>query len=257
MPVVTGEPATSVQATRAVLNATVNPGFGDTRFFFQYGKSTDYETVTAPGASVGEDHAVHGVATQIEGLDPGTTYHYRVIAFNFSGTTKGPNQVFVTPDVPGVTSTSASSVTSSSAQLNALVVPNSRATTVHFEFGTPTYGQVGLYSVSTPETASIGADTAPHPVSAAAAGLQPATTYNFRVVATNSEGITYGPNQTFTTGPAAVPIEPLTCKRGQVKRKGRCVNRKCKRGQVKRKGKCVKRKRAVRRASKRRSRDRG
>ena len=59
--------------------------------------------------------------------------------------------------------------------------------------------------------ATVGSDSADHTVMAAVAGLAPGTTYHYRVVATNSTGVSYGTDQTFTTDistPATPPTPP-------------------------------------------------
>ena len=47
----------------------------------------------------------------ISGLAPGTTYHFRALATNFSGITRGPDQAFTTPALPAVVENAATDVT--------------------------------------------------------------------------------------------------------------------------------------------------
>ena len=97
---------------------------------------------------------------------------------------------------PSATTTAATAVTQTTAQLNGTVNPDGAATTYHFEYGTSTaYGT----NVPTPDGA-VGSDSTVHPESQAVTALTPATTYHFRIVATSSNGTSYGPDQTFTTG---------------------------------------------------------
>jgi hypothetical protein len=102
--------------------------------------------------------------------------------------------------------------------------PGYRPTTYHFE-----YGLTDHYGSSTTESPSVGSDNAVHPVSASISNLAPLTLYHFRVVATNAIGVTDGPDQTFSTleGAPVVTLPPptLTCKKGFVKRQGRCVRK--------------------------------
>ncbi len=100
---------------------------------------------------------------------------------------------------PIATTVNASSVTSTTATLNASVNPEGSATTVNFVYGTsPT-----LASGTTTTTAqSIGAGTSAVAVAAPLPGLASNTTYYFRVVATNSAGTTSGAILSFTTGTA-------------------------------------------------------
>ena len=74
-------------------------------------------------------------------LTPGTTYHYRVVATNGSGTARGADGIFTTSATPVAVTGSATNVTPTSATLNGTVDPNGRATTWYFEYGTSTsYG---------------------------------------------------------------------------------------------------------------------
>lgn len=81
--------------------------------------------------------------------------------------------------------------------VGATVDPRGLPTTFRFQYGTTTaYG-------SETTTGDAGAGGTPVPVTATVTGLQPGTAYNFRVVATNAAGTTFGPNQVATTtGPA-------------------------------------------------------
>jgi len=85
------------------------------------------------------------------------------------------------------------SVTSSTATLNATVNPNGYATTYYFEYGTTT-----SYGTTTTST-SAGSGTSAVSATANLTGLSPGTTYDFKIVATNANGTTYGPNGTFAT----------------------------------------------------------
>ncbi len=94
--------------------------------------------------------------------------------------------------LPLVSAESATGVTTSGATLNATVTPNAGSATVQFQLGTST-----AYDLESPVQRLAG--VSPQAVSAAVAGLAPATTYHYRVVGTNLDGTTYGPDQTFTT----------------------------------------------------------
>ena len=77
------------------------------------------------------------------------------------------------------------------------IYPNGLATTYVVQYGTTTsYGQ------STTST-SIGSGTAPVSVSVSLTGLSPSTTYHYRLVATNSDGTSYGYDSTLTTSTAS------------------------------------------------------
>ena len=94
---------------------------------------------------------------------------------------------------PGATTGAAAPDAPTSADLSGTVDPNGVETTYHFEYGTTTD-----YGSQTPET-SAGAGANPQDAAASLSGLQPQTTYHYRLVATNSLGITVGSDGTFTT----------------------------------------------------------
>jgi hypothetical protein len=107
---------------------------------------------------------------------------------------------------PGVLTGAATAFSATGATLGGQLNPNAQPSSYHFEYGpTTAYG-----TWTAPQTATAG--VAPTPVSAAVSGLAPATTYHYRLVASNADGTTMGADQTFTTtsgtgsrGAAGVP----------------------------------------------------
>jgi hypothetical protein len=147
------------------------------------------------------------VSTAIESLTPNTTYHYRVVASNASGTTLGADVSFKTPKPPPpvVVTRHATNVTQTSATLNGTVNPEGQATSYEFQYGTSS-----AYGAETP-TASAGAGTKTIVVSAMLGALTPNTTYHYRLVATSVNGTTLGHDSSFKTAalPAAVTLGAL------------------------------------------------
>ncbi|MCW2952019.1 MAG: Alkaline phosphatase, partial [Conexibacter sp.] len=122
---------------------------------------------------------------------------------------QGSGQCHAQP--PIVTTGAASQVTTSSAAVAGTVDPNALSTSYQFGYGTTT-----AYGASSP-TVSAGSGKGPVAASASLGGLSPATTYHYRLVAGNTAGTSYGPDQTFTTDaeppavtppPAPPPIPP-------------------------------------------------
>jgi hypothetical protein len=109
------------------------------------------------------------------------------------------------PSKPQVTTGDVTSVSSSAALVPGSVDARGAETTFSVEYG------VGGYSASL-AGGSVGSRTLPVGVAATLNGLAPATTYHYRVVATNSEGTTAGEDRTFTTAalPAATPTPTPT-----------------------------------------------
>lgn len=106
---------------------------------------------------------------------------------------------------PTASTNGATGVSASGATLNGTVLSNGASTAVSFEYGlTTSYGSVVS---ATPSPLAL---TAPQTaVSAILSGLACATTYHFRVKATNSQGTRYGNDFTFTTS-ACSPCPPPT-----------------------------------------------
>ena len=139
------------------------------------------------------------VTAELTNLTTFTRYHYRVIAARSDGeglARIGKERVFTpAPAVdPMVDATSSSSVTPGSAVLSAQINPNFAPTIYRFQYGTDT-----SYGSQTPASESIGEDGTDHSVSNEVSELAPGTTYHYRVVAVNLNGVTAGPDQTFTT----------------------------------------------------------
>ena len=222
-PAVDGTSTGSVSPTSAMLNAKINPKKSPTVYRFEFGTDTSYGSVTPSSSSIGEDETDHSVSSEIAELAPGRTYHYRVLATNLNGSTRGPDETFSTPDRPSIAAASASDVSATGATLSARIRPGFRPTTYHFE-----YGRTAAFGSSTPESASIGSDNNIYTASSAISGLQPATSYHFRVVASNEIGIADSAEGEFTTAAAPVPhTEPAhQCRAGTVLRHGKCVKKK-------------------------------
>jgi hypothetical protein len=102
------------------------------------------------------------------------------------------------PSLPGAYTGGTSNVTYSSAILYGYVNARGRPTNYVFQYGT-----TSAYGAQTP-LAPVGNGTTSTKVRQAIKGLQPATTYHFRLVATSSAGATNGADHTFTT--AKLPL---------------------------------------------------
>ncbi len=154
------------------------------------------------------------VSAPISGLQPATTYHFRTVATNAAHeTTTGPDQTFTTLPPVSIESTSVSQVTATSARLETGLDPHGLQTTYHFEYDLNPYLEgEGPHGISAPvPDASAGAGNGVVSLSLLLAGLRPATTYHFRVVAANSLGSVSGPDRAFTTQGAP----PLTLPDGR------------------------------------------
>ena len=98
-PVATTGGVANVTPTTVVLNATINPKGAATSYFFQYGTTVIYGSLT-PSASVGSGNKGVKIAVAVGALAPATTYHYRVVAQNSKGLTRGKHRTFKTKRQP-------------------------------------------------------------------------------------------------------------------------------------------------------------
>jgi hypothetical protein len=102
---------TNVTQSGAVLQGSINPSDKTTTYYFEYGTSTGYGAVTTQ-ATLPKSKAWQAVSAAITGLSAGSTYHYRIVAWNGGGTkdkTVGPDHTFTTappPSAPGDPSSS-------------------------------------------------------------------------------------------------------------------------------------------------------
>lgn len=191
-PVATTGPATAVGSASASVGGSVDPRGQATTWLVEYGTSTTYGARTA-AASAGSGASAVSISTNLTGLKAGTTYHYRVVATNAAGTSRGTDAVFTTLVPPDVTTGAASAISATGATLNGTVDANGRATSYSFDYGTSTsYG-------SKTASKSAGSATSALAVSAPVSGLTAGRTYHFRVVATSDAGTSVGKDATFTT----------------------------------------------------------
>ncbi|MBS1886226.1 MAG: hypothetical protein JSU06_03470 [Actinobacteria bacterium] len=99
MATVTEQTVKHVGEVSAELVGKVNPEDSDTKVRFEYGTTTSYGTTTTEidagsGVSAVEEDQVIG------SLEPGTLYHYRIVATNAGGTTRSKDQTFETTVPP-------------------------------------------------------------------------------------------------------------------------------------------------------------
>ena len=86
-PKISGVRPSDVAETSATLHARIDPGGFPTTYRFEYGTSTNYDhAVPANGGSVGSGTEPVSVSAELSGLEPGATYHFRVVAENEWGT---------------------------------------------------------------------------------------------------------------------------------------------------------------------------
>lgn len=170
----------------------------------------DYDGVYEPSLGIEHEYLQAGTYTVTVTTGDGTAYYQSpqnevdllgvlILSDQANAATSANSQIPLPanfqPTSPTVITGSATSITANSATLNGSVNPNGLATTYYFQWGTTT-----SYGNNTP-TQSVGSGTAAQNVSAliSGSGLNPGTTYHYRLVASSSAGTAYGGDQTVTT----------------------------------------------------------
>jgi hypothetical protein len=167
-----GGSATATAAGSAT-NQTAAPSFVDVA------TNNFHEVAGSPTIDVGSDSSANGTL-DLDGNTRDVGAHTDIGAYEFL-------------IAPSASTAAATAVTETGVALNGAVDPEGLATTYQFQYGTSTsYGSV------TPSS-SAGAANSAASVSAPLSGLSPGTTYHYRLAATNSQGTTYGTDETFTT----------------------------------------------------------
>lgn len=89
-----------ITQTSAALHGKILPNGLQTTYYFEYGPTTEYGARVPLDHDdvVGRGHQIVPVSSQITGLQPGTEYHFRLIAISSAGTTEGEDAVLTTED---------------------------------------------------------------------------------------------------------------------------------------------------------------
>ncbi|MGH2853469.1 MAG: hypothetical protein ACRDLF_04665 [Solirubrobacteraceae bacterium] len=195
--------ASAVGQSSAEVTGTVNPDGAETHYYYQYGPTTEYGQSTAaegPGVDVGAGTSAVAAPATLVPLTPGVTYHYRLVAWNEEGTSYGQDETLTAAaGQPPVASTgSASGVTVDEATISGTIDPAGKETSYRFEYGTGTEYGTQAFGTVLPEQ---GEQT----VTLSLRGIDPDTTYHYRLVVSNPGGTSYGEDETFTTEPVAFP----------------------------------------------------
>lgn len=221
IPDVTVAAAGEVSASTAVLHGAVDPdGEGEATCVFEYGTSTAYGQSVACTKAVANGSSAVGVESPLlEGLEAGTTYHYRLSASNGNGTNQGscPEDCgTVTTKGPRVVATSAAHITATAAKLGATIDPGGAATSYFFQYGREGEGLVKQAPVAPGSPLGAGSEAVLAP-EVPVESLTPEATYDYRVVAVSDVEVTPGhvethefdgPEETLTTQGAGEFVLP-------------------------------------------------
>jgi streptogramin lyase len=195
--------ATAVTQTGATLQGSVDPNAAATTYWFEYGVSTQYGSAT-PETPAGAGDAAVLVEAALSGLEPGVTYHYRLVARSAVGTSYGADATFVSGATappppppappapppptapPGLDAARLVDLEPRAVTLSATLNPNGLESSYRAECGRE--DKYWLRSRTQTIAASSGART----VEARIRGLNPGSVYQCRFVATNGAGTTNG-----------------------------------------------------------------
>jgi hypothetical protein len=210
-PTVTTGEASAVGPYSATVAGSVEPGSSgansDTLYYFQYGPDRSYES-QAPlvAGDAGQGTSPVPEQTTLTGLEPGTTYYYRIVASNDNTYKDGgyaPQVVygeagsFTTLATPPVLSgLSVSGVTQSAATLEAKLEGQELLTHWELRLGN-TQGSLQFQAAGDTSGAGVA------PLAVGVQSLSPGTVYYYRFIATNTNGSGESPEGSFTTSPAA------------------------------------------------------
>jgi hypothetical protein len=213
VPTVTAAPAAAVLETTASLSGTVDPDGGEAvGCRFEYGPTTAYGQ-SAPCVPATPFASSTAVAANLTGLNPSTTYHFRLAAENppVAPRTKSvpgvsPDQTFVTEGPPTIEAESSANVERYGATLKATIHPHGYDSEFKFQYVDDAHFQAeGFVSTATRSTSlsELGGGVKVRNVSQDVGNLAIGTTYHYRAVATNARGTRTGPGKTFATLPVA------------------------------------------------------
>lgn len=142
------------------------------------------------------------------GLTAGTSYSYRILAFNSAGNSEYSNTGSATTlpvlTLPEVTTSAATSITFNSASAGGNVISDGNA---------PVTSRGVCWSINTNPTVADPKTTdgsGTGTFSSSMTGLTPCTTYHVRAYAVNSVGTVYGQDLTFNTGAVLPSITTTT-----------------------------------------------
>jgi len=229
-PVIVGPPsALFVKSSSVDMSAELNPENTSTEYFFEYGQGEQLAKCTGSLAIKKECVGVAltpavssniygkiGSTQEVVGLQSSTVYHYRFTAVAEKGAgarTQGPEGEFTTAHAPEpfAETGAPNGITATTASISGKVTPDGQPAVYSFELGV--YNGAGT-QYGTVFSGSAGEGTSPVNEELSLSGLQPGTTYAYRITISSGyvKGVTntlQGLPRTFTTaGVPSVLVRP-------------------------------------------------
>ena len=153
---------------------------------------------------------IAGATTSSVSVSSPGEYRCQETATNAAGSTSQASAPTTVSGPPVLTSSAPLVRSSTKSGFSGSVNPEGLPTTAHFEYGLdPSFRATAgpLYDQTTSDQ-TVGSDFAGHTFTASVSGLIPSAVYHVRLVATNSAGVTIGPDQTFRTKQGTKPPPP-------------------------------------------------
>ena len=230
LPISSATSATGVGATStATLNGVVNASGALTAVNFEYGTSADLSgstTIVSADQSPIDGFTNVPVSKSLTDLVRGTRYYYRVIATNATGTVTSNISTFTPVGNLGIKVRDITNLGENSATLNAQINPaGGSATNINFLVSTdPSLAtDVIPYSLDDVTMESAMEDDYAS-VSSGLSNLNIATTYYYKLVATNEAGTVESRIFSFTTRPAPSVLVNFTPSSGSTAQLSGFVN---------------------------------
>jgi len=197
-PTVTTQAVTDITTTTATGNGNVTElGMPNPTQHGVVWSTSANPTIANNKTTDGPLSATGAFTSSITGLTPGTLYHVRAYATNAVDTSYGEDVTFIAYQIPSVTTSAVTDITTTTATGNGNVTA----------LGVPNPTQHGVVWSTSANPTIANNKTTDGPVSATGTftssitGLTPGILYYVRAYVTNAAGTVYGEEFTFTPGP--------------------------------------------------------
>lgn len=194
-PTIVIQAADNLLSSSARLNGNVNANNLISTVIFEYGLTTSYGNQTTAIQSPVAGTSVVTISADILGLQPATTYHFRIKATNAVDVANSNDMSFTTDiSTPQLTTTAISSILTNSANSGGDITNDG---------GSPVTARGVCYNTSPNPTIAnsiVAGGTGTGSFISNITGLASVTTYYVRAYATNTAGTSYGNELSFITG---------------------------------------------------------